>query len=595
MANKHRYGTGPQDHNRTVTRLFFRMLPVQVGIVAMGAINSIINGVVAARAIGPDAVGVVGLYYTMSQVLSAGSGVLLGGVAILSGRYLGSGKIKEARGICSLGMFLALIFGAVLSLASIAVPGPIAGLLGASESLRAPLAAYTLGCGIGIIPQVLGQVMAANLQMERQEKLGQVGVVVMIVLNAALDILFVYVLKMEHFGLALATSLSNWAYFLVLGQFYLRGKAQLKPSLRMIDWHETPMLLKTGLPGALLVSLLAVRSLILNRILLTYAGNDGLSALSTFNMISGLIIAVALGTGSLIRMLCSVFIGEKNPGAVKAAMKCALTKVMLIIVGIGVLEVIFAPLLTKIFYPDPAAHVYEITRQLIFIYGFCLPIMFACVVFYNYAQALGHRAFVNIMSAVDALISLLIPALILAPIMGALGVWLSFAIALVITLAVYLIYPRIRLKRWPKTMDEWLLLPPDMEEKDKLVVNMEKMEEITSMAARVQDFCEQHGMDKKTSSFAGLCLEEMAGNIIEHGFSAGKREHDLEVRIMVHEKETVLRIKDDCVPFDPKEWMEMTSGREDPLANVGIRLVYGIAKQVDYQNLLGMNVLTITL
>ncbi len=450
MSDRQRFRPGPQDPDRPITRLFFRMLPVQVGIMAMGAVNAIIDGVVAARVIGPDAVAVVGLYYTMCQVLSAGSGVLLGGVAILSGRDLGSGKIKEARGICTLGLFLALIFG-------------------------------------------------------------------------------------------------------------------------------------------------AVRSLILNRILLSCAGSDGLSALSTFNMISGLIIAVALGTGSLIRMLCSVFIGEQNSGAVKAAVKCALTKVMLIIVGIGVLEVIFAPMLTGIFYPDPATRVYELTRQLIFIYGFCLPLMFACLVFYNYAQALRHRIFVNIISVVDALISLLIPALILGPLMGALGVWLSFAIGLVITLAVYLIYPRIRLKRWPKTADEWLLLPEDMEEKERLVMNVENMEQVASTSARVQAFCEEHGMDEKTSAFAGLCLEEMVGNIVRHGFTADQRDHDLEVRVMAHENKTVLRIKDDCVPFDPKEWLEMTSGKKAPLANVGIRLVYGIAKQVDYQNLLGMNVLTITL
>ena len=33
----------------------------------------------------------------------------------------------------------------------------------------------------------------------------------------------------------------------------------------------------------------------------------------------------------------------------------------------------------------------------------------------------------------------------------------------------------------------------------------------------------------------------------------------------------------------------------DPFANVGLRLVYGIAQDISYQNLLGLNVLTITL
>lgn len=52
--------------------------------------------------------------------------------------------------------------------------------------------------------------------------------------------------------------------------------------------------------------------------------------------------------------------------------------------------------------------------------------------------------------------------------------------------------------------------------------------------------------------------------------------------------------KDGCVPFNPKEWYEMT-GDSDPTSNMGIRLVYGLAHDVNYQNLLGLNVLTIKL
>ena len=55
-------------------------------------------------------------------------------------------------------------------------------------------------------------------------------------------------------------------------------------------------------------------------------------------------------------------------------------------------------------------------------------------------------------------------------------------------------------------------------------------------------------------------------------------------------------IKDDCVPFDPGERLKMTSDEsigEDPMKNIGIRMVYKIAKEVQYQNVLGLNVLTL--
>ena len=58
------------------------------------------------------------------------------------------------------------------------------------------------------------------------------------------------------------------------------------------------------------------------------------------------------------------------------------------------------------------------------------------------------------------------------------------------------------------------------------------------------------------------------------------------------ECDVILRIKDDCVPFDPGTRLELAEG-EDPLRNVGIRLVFRMAGDVQYQNILGLNVLTI--
>ncbi len=51
-------------------------------------------------------------------------------------------------------------------------------------------------------------------------------------------------------------------------------------------------------------------------------------------------------------------------------------------------------------------------------------------------------------------------------------------------------------------------------------------------------------------------------------------------------------LRDDCVPFDPGERQRMTAD-DDPVKNIGIRMVYRIARDVQYQNMLGMNVLTV--
>ena len=86
-------------------------------------------------------------------------------------------------------------------------------------------------------------------------------------------------------------------------------------------------------------------------------------------------------------------------------------------------------------------------------------------------------------------------------------------------------------------------------------------------------------------------MEEMAGNIVTHGFEKDQKKHSVDIRV-IHRGETViLRIRDNCAAFDPSERARAMEP-DDVGKNVGIRLVYGIAESVSYQNLLGLNALT---
>lgn len=582
-----------KEQNAMLARVFVRLLPVQAAMIAMGSINSIVDGVVAARFIDTSTVGVIGLYYAMLYILEASGSVLLGGVTVLSGKQLGRGRIDKTRGITSLGLALSLIIGSILTIASFAGPGVIADLLGASSELRRPLSTYIQGYAIGIIPQLAGQQFASMLQLERKEKLGHLAIAVMIVCNVLLDILFVVVWRKGVWGLALSTSISNWGYFLVVAYHFLTGKAQLRPSLRLIEWKETFSVIKIGLPGALLVACLSVRSLVINRILLSCSGNDGLSALSSFSMVSGLLLSLTIGTGILACMLSSVFIGEDNRESLLGLIRLLSTCVMALMVIIAVLVVVLAPVLAGIFYKDPSSQVFLLTKQLFIIYGLGLPITLACKIFSSYYQAAGHLWFVNLLAVLDGFLSSVIPALLLAPMLGARGVWLAFLIGLFITLGVSMLYPVLRLKRIPRSLAEWLLLPPEFGSGERLVIHLHSMADVSQTAERIQTFCNTHSLPHKTGSHTGLCLEEIAANIVQFGFQADRKKHDIEVRVVLKDGAVILRIKDDCRPFNPQEWHDMTASTNDPLRNVGIHLVFRIASEIEYQNLLGLNVLTI--
>ena len=54
----------------------------------------------------------------------------------------------------------------------------------------------------------------------------------------------------------------------------------------------------------------------------------------------------------------------------------------------------------------------------------------------------------------------------------------------------------------------------------------------------------------------------------------------------------MLRIKDDCVPFDPGTRKELRDP-SDPAKNIGIRMIVRMTEEVFYQNNAGINTLLI--
>ena len=60
------------------------------------------------------------------------------------------------------------------------------------------------------------------------------------------------------------------------------------------------------------------------------------------------------------------------------------------------------------------------------------------------------------------------------------------------------------------------------------------------------------------------------------------------------EEELVLRITDNCRAFDPQEKLALIDP-DDITKNIGLRMVSRISRRMLYSNMLGLNVLTITI
>ncbi len=580
---------------KMISGLFFKLLPVQILLVAVGSINSLIDGAIAGNYIGPIAMAMIGLYAPAVKIIETINAVLLGGSQILCGQFLGKNQIERTRSVFSLDMTVLILLSAVFTALCVFAPHLIAGFLGADIETEQGLTAYILGMSPGILPWIMTMQLTAFLQIEQQQKRTYAGMAVMAIVNIGLDYLLICVKHMGMFGLGLATSVSYWAVFIVLGSYYFSGKVTIKFKRHGIVWSDMTDILKIGFPGAIVTFCLAVRGIVLNGLLLHYAGNDGVSALSALNTCGGLFFAISAGLAAATRLLVSIYIGEEDRASLIAVMRTALVKGVGMVCAAAILVFLLAGTLTGIFFDDPASNVYRLTILLFRIYPFCMPLSAIAVIMINYFQSSYRMKIVHILSIMDGVAGTVISSLILAPILGAVGVWVAHVLNGIYVIIAVVLYSRLVSVRFPSSFEELLAVPDDfgVAEDQRLDISIHNEKEVTDTAQLVMAFCRKAGIDEKRAMYAGLCMEEMAGNIVEHGFPDGKR-HLVDVRVVNRADGLLLRIKDDCRAFNPKEKLALIDP-DDVTHNIGLRMVQRFAKEMTYSNVLGLNVLTIIL
>lgn len=576
-----------------ISKMFFRLLPVQILLVAIGSLNSIIDGAVASNFIGPQAMAVTGLFVPMDRIFETINIVMLGGSQILCGQFLGRNQVDRTRNIFTVDMIVILAVSMVGALLCLLIPGTLASFVRAEGNLVAGFCDFARGRAFGIPAFMLSSQLTAFLQLEQQEKRTYIGIGVMLVSNCLMDILLVSVFGMGIFGLGLATSISNWLYTIFLMTYYFTDKAIIRFERKGADMKDLPEIVKIGFPGAINQGCQIIRGIVLNALMLKYAGSDGLSAYAAINTFGGIFFAVTAGVSAASRLLISVYTGEEDRTGLLLIVKTALYKGVTLVLASAVLISALSVPLTMIFYRDTASAVYQMTKWGFIIFPYSMPLSCICLVLQSFHQCFKRMRFVSGFAVVDGVVGMCGFALILAPLTGMMGIWYAQVLNGVLTVLMLFIYAAVRNRKWPVTVEKLLVMPDDfgVPEEDRMDLSIHSMAEVVNTSVSISEFCKAHGITGKRALLASLAMEEMAGNVVEHGCNDGKTHH-IDVRVVNREDGLLLRLKDDCRPFDPRERAAIFNP-EDVTKNIGVRMITGLAKDISYQNMLGLNVLTI--
>ena len=579
---------------KIISKLMFRLLPIQVLLATTGAINSFVSSFFATNYVGIDAMSAVGLYGPISMFLGAIATLIAGGCAIICGKYLGQNEKGKLQNVFSLDLVISSAFALVFTAALVILSGSgrLMSFFTTNGSLHRNFSRYLLGQALGVYPTILSQQLPSFLSMENRGRRSLAASIVCIVVNLILNFIFVQVMKMEELGLSLASSIGMWVLFAVELQYFLSGRSELKPIFKGLNFKDTGDIIKVGFPGAASNIYQTIRGLIVNHLLEIYAGSVGLSAFATANNIMNIFWAIPIGMLAVSRLLISVSAGEEDRQTLVNIMKVMARGFIPLMMAIDACIILAANPLASIFYKEPGALLQ--TADCLRILPLCMPFSILMMHFTCLGQTMNRTLYVNVLSLLDGVVCVAGFSLLLVPFMGVRGASVANVLNGIVT-AIYIVgYAWHKNKKMPKTMEDLMVLPEDfgVTEDERIDISVTKIEEVISVSQRVQNFCLEKGIDEHRAYLAGLAMEEMAGNIVEHGFTKDRKKHSIDIRVVHKDDGVILRIKDDCIPFDPKDRNRITEG-DDPTKNIGIRMIYRIMNDINYENLLGLNVLTI--
>ena len=579
------------DLNNTI-ELFLKLLPIQIFVNLASSLSRFVNGLIIGNSLSPAAMIASGVVSPLFNIIGGISTIVSTGAGILCGNYMGKGDTRKVDQVFSASMILLGVSGILFTVICFFFANPLAVLLRAEQSVIPETVAYIRGVALGILPMLILPCLMTFLQMCNRSGVSLLATIVLAVLNAIFDLLVIRVWNGDIFGVGAATSLSQLLVAAGLIIFFLIRKDLVSFRKETPEKSMIVDILKYGSPASLAGILYSIRNIFLNSYASSVGGNDAVNALAILGSFGGFLDAFNIGVGNTLTMLASVFIGERDSGSLKRLMKITaiagltlcLFKFLIVYPFAGNISVLFG------------AHdsVIGLSKELLIFYAWCAPFNIFTLILIGVYQSLGRVRMCNMIYPVNCIIVPLLCCIVLTKFFGIRAIWACYTISEIITLSVLCLTAVFRKKKLLINVDDLLNLPEEFDTANKYSISVRKLSEVVEVSRNIEAFCKDKGIDRRRAMLAGLSMEEMAGNVVEHGFEKDRKENTIDIFACVENDEVSLRLRDNCVPFDPNSRVEMFNP-EDPCKNIGIRMVSKIAKEMNYHVNFGMNILTIKL
>ncbi len=575
---------------KLVNIMFNNSFVTMITILTFNTLSVVIDGIFIGRGLGVDSTKAFGLASPLVLFLTAVAGLFSSGCQALCMNNMGAGNHNEAKEVFSTTFVDVVIISVILTILPAFFPKTVAVTLGARGNLVQKASEYIWGYSFGIPSILITGVFLSLMQIEGKNKLISISILLTTITNLAGDFINIVYLKGGLFGMGLTTTISSYFSLAIVLHFYLSKKSFFSIDLWKYRFNHNKDIISLGMPTAALRTCKSLNAYTLNLILVFIGSEIGVAALSVVNNIILMFGCICPAVGLSAALIAAALYGEENKTGLVDLLKHSMKIGILCSVILSVTLFVFADSFVSLFIKDPSAVIETAKYLRIAALGQPLLTINQCLA--NMYQSMKKKKMSTVLRILEAWGFILVSALILSRFWGEKGVFIALPVGEVMSTLFILIIVAINKKSPRIHLEDLLLLDRSfgVDDSDIWERSISQKNEMTSVLEEVENFLTSQEKDSGTRQKCILVLEEICGNIMEHGFI--KSNNIIEIKVISNLNGVTIRIRDNCKKFDPVKYWE-TVEQNDREHNIGLRIVMKTAKNIIYSNIVKMNNLII--
>ena len=401
------------------------------------------------------------------------------------------------------------------------------------------------------------------------------------IVNICCDVIYIRFLGMGLSGAALATSTGYLVGSILISYYFLKKERTLEFIKLKVNsfFNFLKNIVTSGFSSASTQLYLTLKLLVINFLVGIYVGKSGVVAFGICYNSLFILYIFLIGTAQTMSPIVSVYFKEEDYSGVNYIIKRSLKIVVASSLALSVLFIVYPQALLFLYSVKNPADIPVVLNALRI---FAISYVGTAITFLYtfYAQAIQKNQLSTIISLLEGFVLPISAAFILSYAIGGNGIWISFAIAELLTILFILAYSKhINRKTDGEYSGFFINKHNDDENVFEHTINGD-VNAAVNLSRDVQDYLSGN----KSATLVSMAIEEMLVNII----NTNETVDTIDVIVRKNVENILISIKDTGIDFNPVI--------ENPnLEFDNISVLNKIADKIDYSRVLGLNSTVITI